>query len=62
MGAPKSTKAVHTRVSTALERLEQLMGNAPAPEPEHVTPETVEESVRRLKGNLPAGPHKPQGD
>lgn len=54
MGTPKTEKSVHARVSTTLERLERLTGTeAPAAADSTLTPETVEDAVRRLKGRLP---------
>lgn len=61
MGTPKSTKSVHARVSTTLERLERLMGDDAA-EIDHASPETVEEAVRRLKGKLPEKALRQLGD
>lgn len=54
MGAPKSKKSVHGRVSSTLERLEQLMGEQGMADIEHESPETVEDSVRNLKKRVPA--------
>lgn len=56
MGVPGNGKSVHNRVSTALERLERLerqIGPADAEGDDHLTPETVEEAVRRLKVKVP---------
>ncbi|NFV79491.1 hypothetical protein [Magnetospirillum aberrantis] len=55
MGAPKSKKSVHGRVSSTLERLEQLVGEHGLADIEHESsPETVEDSVRNLKKRVPA--------
>lgn len=54
MGAPKSKKSVHGRVSSTLERLEQLVGQAGLADVDHDAQETVEEAVRSLKQRLPA--------
>lgn len=67
MGAPKSKKSVHGRVSSTLERLERLMGDDALADIEHQAPETVEDSVRRLKGRhlkdtLPDAPTTPSDD
>lgn len=61
MSAPKPDKSVHDRVSTTLEQLERLMGEH-ADDVEHITPETVEEAVRRLKGKLPEKTLRQMGD
>lgn len=53
MGALKSKKTVHGRVSSTLERLEQLMGAHTPDEIVHDAQETVEDSVRSLKTRLP---------
>jgi len=53
MGAPESTQSVDSKLSSALERLERLMGEGGDLDIDHPQPETVEDAVRRLKGKLP---------
>lgn len=54
MGASKSRKSsVDSRVSTAIEQLEKLMGDEITTETTGPGPKTVEDAVRRVKGQLP---------
>lgn len=62
MGTPKVRTSVHNRVSSTLEKLERLMGEDMDLDIDHVSTETVEDAVRRLKGKMPAKTLRVAGD